>query len=92
MVVSNNDMLPFYKMGDYVFGRWMFHDNIKKAINKDCIIQLANGNKYFRRLIQDDKGLFNIACLNPSGTKYQPVLYNVIIESVAPIIWHRISL
>lgn len=89
MIVSNNDMFPFYKGGDYVCGRWISYEQIFKAINHDCIIQLTNGTKYFRRLVQDNNGFLNIACLNPTGVRYEPVLYNVNIERAAPVIWHR---
>ncbi len=89
MIVPNNDMLPYYKGGDYVCGRWIFSDQILKAVNQDCIIQLVNGGKYFRRLVKDNNGFYNIACLNPLETKSEPVFYNVQIESVAPIMWHR---
>ncbi len=89
MIVPNNDMLPYFRSGDYVCGRWVFSDQIAKAVNQDCIIQLTNGGKYFRRLVQDNNGNYNITCLNPLEARYEPVLYNVQIECVAPIIWHR---
>lgn len=89
MIVPNNDMLPFYKVGDYVCGRWLFLDKISQAVGQDCIIQLINGSKYFRRLVQDNNAFYNITCLNPLEVRYEPVLYNVQIECVAPIIWHR---
>jgi hypothetical protein len=90
MVVPNNDMLPYYKAGDYVCGRQIFTSNLfVKAVSNDCIIQLTNGSKYFRRLIQDHNGFYNLLCLNALETVHEPVLYKVEIESVAPVIWHR---
>lgn len=89
MIVPNNDMLPYYKSGDYVCGRRVLPNQLSRAINKDCIIQLINGDKYFRRLVRDNNGIYNITCLNPFDVIYEPVLYNVQIESAAPIIWHR---
>lgn len=89
MVVSNNEMVPFYKPGDYVGGKMRFEANVETALNKDCIIYLKNGEHFFRRLIKNIKGGYNLTCLNPSGVTSEPVLYNVDIEGAAPIIWHR---
>lgn len=89
MIVPNDDMLPFYKAGDYVAGRWLLVEKIDQAISKDCIIQLSSGEKYFRRLVKDGNSHYNITCLNPMDTRNQPVIYDVEIISIAPIIWHR---
>ena len=89
LVVSNNEMRPYYKPGDYVGGRWFKGQSIEKAINKDCIISLKDGTHYFRRLIKSPTGTYNLTCLNPEEDTAEPVMYNVEIESAAPIIWHR---
>ncbi len=89
MVVSNDDMRPFYKPGDYIGGKMRFEDDINTAINKDCIVHLKNGERFFRRLIKNHTDGYNLTCLNPNETTAEPVLYNVEIEGVAPIIWHR---
>ncbi|KTD08531.1 hypothetical protein [Legionella jamestowniensis] len=89
MIVSNADMRPFYLPGDYIGGRLRNLDKIETAVNKDCIVYLRNGEKFFRRLVKDTLGYYNLTCLNPSETTSEPVLYNVEIESVAPVIWHR---
>lgn len=89
MIVSNDDMRPFYKPGDYVGGKMRFGGDIETAINKDCIIHLKNGERFFRRLIKCHTKGFNLTCLNPSETTSEPVLYHVDIEGAAPIIWHR---
>jgi hypothetical protein len=89
MVVSNDDMRPFYKPGDYVGGKMRFGDAIDTAINKDCIIHLKNGERFFRRLIKSHKEGYNLTCLNPNETTAEPVLYDVELEGAAPVIWHR---
>lgn len=88
MIVSNDDMRPFYKPGDYVGGKMRFGNDVQTGVNKDCIIHLKNGERFFRRLIKGNKG-YNLTCLNPGETTAEPVLYNVEIEGAAPIIWHR---
>lgn len=89
MVVSNDDMRPFYKPGDYIGGKMRFGDEIHTALNKDCIVHLKNGERFFRRLIKSHTDGYNLTCLNPNETTSEPVLYNVKIEGVAPVIWHR---
>ncbi len=89
MVVSNDDMRPFYKPGDYIGGKMRYGNAIETAINKDCIIHLKNGERFFRRLIKNHSDGFNLTCLNPYETTVEPVLYNVEIDCVAPVIWHR---
>lgn len=89
MVVSNDDMRPFYRPGDYIGGKMRYGNDIETLVDKDCIISLKNGERFFRRLIKNNTGQYNITCLNPNETTSEPVLYNVEIEGAAPIIWHR---
>lgn len=89
MLVSNDDMRPFYRPGDYVGGKMRDVNDIESLLNKDAIIYLKNGERFFRRLIKNSKGLYNLTCLNPNENTSEPVLYNVEIKSAAPVIWHR---
>lgn len=89
MIVSNDDMRPFYKPGNYVGGKMRYGSAIDTAVNKDCIVYLKNGEHFFRRLIKNSSGGYNLTCLNPNETTAEPVLYGVDIEGIAPIIWHR---
>lgn len=89
MIVSNDDMRPFYKPGDYIAGKMRYENEILIGVNKDCIVHLKNGERYFRRLIKNSEEGYNLVCLNPNETTAEPVLYNVAIEGVAPVIWHR---
>lgn len=89
MIVSNNDMRPFYKPGDYVGGKMRYGVDIKSAVNKDCIIYLNSGERFFRRVIKSSSGGYNLTCLNPNEETSEPVLFNVDINGVAPVIWHR---
>jgi hypothetical protein len=50
---------------------------------------LKNGERFFRRLIKNIAGGYNLTCLNPSGVTSEPVIYGVDIEGAAPIIWYR---
>jgi hypothetical protein len=89
LIVSNDEMRPFYKPGDYVGGKLLAKKEIAKAVNKDCIVYLKDGSHYFRRLIKNIQGGYNLTCLNPNEVTAEPVLYNVEIDRLAPVIWHR---
>lgn len=89
MIVSNDEMRPFFKPGDYVGGIMRFGKDIPYGINKNCIVHLKNEAQYFRRLIKNPKGEYHLVCLNPDVNTQEPVLYNVDIAGVAPVIWHR---
>lgn len=89
MLVSSDEMEPYYKSGDYVGGKARIGTEIETAINKNCIIFLSNGERFFRRLIKNSSGGYNLVCLNPNPMTSEPVLFNVDISKVAPVIWHR---
>lgn len=89
MLVSSDEMEPYYKAGDYVGGRIREKNDIETALNKNCIVFLSTGEKFFRRLIRNASGGYNLVCLNPNPLTSEPVLFNIDIEKVAPIIWHR---
>lgn len=89
MIVSNDDMRPFYWPGDYIGGKMRYGNDIESAVNKDCIVHLKNGECFFKRLIKNNAVEYNLTCLNPNESTSEPVLYNVQIDGVAPIIWHR---
>ena len=89
MLVSNDDMRPIYKPGDYVGGKLRTKNLAETSIGKDCIVYLKSGGQFFRRVNRNKDGGYNLACTNPNETTDEPVMYNVEIEMFAPIIWHR---
>jgi hypothetical protein len=89
MLVSSDEMRPFYRPGDYIGGKMRYGEEIEMAVNKDCIVYLKNGERFFRRFIKNSAGDYNLTCLNPTEVTTEPVLYNVDIASLAPVIWHR---
>lgn len=89
MIVSNDDMRPFYKPGDYVGGKMRYGADVVDAVNKDCIVYLKNGERFFRRLIKNSAAGYNLTCLNPNEETSEPVLFNIDVDGVAPVIWHR---
>lgn len=90
-LISNEDMLPLYSVGDYVGGRLRYNEEINSCIGKDCIIKTKDDSTYVRRIAKPPHGGgYNLVCINPAWNgNAEPVIYNVEIESAAPIIWHR---
>lgn len=90
-LVPNQDMLPLYSMGDHVGGRLKYNEDIKNCVGKDCIIPLQDDALCIRRVAKGkDDQHYNLVCINPHyDGNSEPVMFNVKIESAAPIIWHR---
>lgn len=89
MIVSNDEMSPYYESGDYVGGRLRTISELESVVNKDCIVYLKGGGQFFRRIFQDVSGRYNLACLNPVGKTSEPVIFNAEIEWAAPVSWIR---
>ena len=89
MIVSNDEMSPYYEPGDYVGGRIRTASELEEVINRDCIVCLKGGGQYFRRIFRDSMGRYNLSCLNPVGKTAEPVIFNAEIEWVAPVFWIR---
>lgn len=90
LMVSSDDMEPVYQAGDYVGGRFLYGKNIDIGVKRDCIVRLKNGELLLRRLFKNGSGHYNLACINPSPRSSSPIMFDVELECVAPVIWHRI--
>lgn len=90
-LISTEDMLPLYSPGDYVGGRLKSKKELEDCIGKDCIIRTKDQATYIRRLAKGkDKKHFNLVCINPQWKgNTEPVIFNIEVESAAPIIWQR---
>jgi len=89
LMVADDNMSPVYQPGDYVGGRLLQRKTVEKALGKDCIVRLKNGDNILRRLFKNEQGGYNLACINPAPTAEQPIIFDADIEGVAPVIWHR---
>jgi transcriptional regulator with XRE-family HTH domain len=89
-LVTDDGMLPFYQIGDYIGGVYINSPNFNAAISKRCIIELSEGKILVRMVYPGSKdALYTLSALNPT-TKASPVtVYDVEIKKIAPIIWHR---
>lgn len=92
LVVIDDGMGSQFCIGDYVAGTCRTGEHIKSALGLDCIVQTANGNTLFRRVKPSGApGLYNLICINPGTTVIETTLYDQVLLSVAPVIWHRRS-
>lgn len=90
MRVTDDGMEPHYIIGDYIGGRQRFNENIASCINRDCIIETAGGELLFRRLKAGSiPERYTLYCINANSNVREPVLYDVELKSVAPVVWHR---
>lgn len=88
-IIRDDGMLPFYAEGDYV-GGVRVGPTLHEAVNKKCIIELANGKIIVRQLYQGkDPSTFNVSAINLNSKKVPLTEQNIEIRSVAPILWHR---
>ncbi len=91
LVLENNTMLPKYGKGDAVGGIMIDNAESKSALEKFCIVELADGHRMACRLLPaTTSDCFNLEVLNsdisPQGTA---VITDVKLNFIAPIVWHR---
>jgi transcriptional regulator with XRE-family HTH domain len=87
-IIADDSMAPIFVSGDLVAGQRYFGKDITKALNLPCIVHTETGEIYVRIIkATDHKDLFNLVCSNTLAT--QPILKNIKIFSVAPVLWLR---
>lgn len=86
--VFDDAMEPFYSPGDFVGG--FPQEDVKQALNKNCIIHLSAGDQLVRRLAKGSiEGSYNLQSVNPLTKTKDPILFNQTIKKAVPIVWHR---
>lgn len=89
-VVRDNGMEPLFVLGEYVAGCRRYQTDISSAVNQNCIIQTATGDMLLRHLSQGSApDLYTLICMNPTARVERPVIYDVKLTYVAPVIWTR---
>lgn len=87
--LSDNSMKPFYQSGDYVAGIKIDPAEFINAVGENCIVGLKSGEVLCRNLRRGYENKYQLACLNLETDIDKPVLYDVELMFVAPILWHR---
>ncbi|MEE9572748.1 MAG: helix-turn-helix transcriptional regulator [Candidatus Neomarinimicrobiota bacterium] len=93
MTVSDDGMQPYYSQGDRIGGLYVTAAaEIAVMVGENCIVETADQQIFCRRFVKNPNAdLFNLFCVNPLTTVIEPILYNMKLTKVAPIIrvWKR---
>lgn len=85
--ITDDALLPKVKPGDYVAGVRYYATEIEKCIDEDCILQTQDGQILVRQLKKGkDQNTYMLICTNLQTSVEMPVLYDVELESAAPIL------
>ena len=92
--VTSNEMLPLYKIGDYVGGRLCFEqEKIAALAGSDCIVKLEDESIIFRKLLinkYNEINSYDLVVTDPEKKlKDSYSILNTKIRAAAPVIWHR---
>lgn len=87
--INDETMLPRYKLNELVVGD-VYRDDLKKLHNKDCIVLLDSDEVLLRKFIFFNEDSYSLMCTNPSATN-EPILNNVNIKFLAPVLWHQVE-
>jgi len=88
--VSDDGMSPIYDIGDYVAGIMVSGKYIDSYAGHDCIVKINDGEILVRNICRgrsDNK--YTLSCNNPKTKVVQPVIHDIELNFVVPIIWHR---
>lgn len=92
LAIFDDGMEPHYHKGDNVGGKKIYGEEISNAIGKHCIVETEDGQIFCRKIAPgSDIGMFNVYCINPHTSVSPPNLYDVRLQSVAPIsrVWKK---
>jgi hypothetical protein len=90
IIVEDDGMLPFYRIGDYLAGVPLFKENIAKLIEENCIVLTEEGEIFLRKIRKgSQEGHFNLTCINTESSVTEPILYDVKLIAAAPVIFQR---
>jgi len=89
-IIKDETMLPFYEKGNYVGGLKLQRKDLRKAINKRCIIEFLDGQITVGQLLKLNASSYKVRALN-KNVDIEHVIEKPSLEiaSVAPVLWHR---
>jgi transcriptional regulator with XRE-family HTH domain len=88
--VTDDSMLPFFEVGDYVAGKIVSGQKAHTFINCLCIITVTSGETYIRKLRPGSREeLFNLVSTNIDTNVSPAFIVDCKIHKIAKITWHR---
>lgn len=92
IIVPDDSMLPAYTVGDYVGGKRKTIEQFEQLLGTNCIVETKDGFTILRHVAAiKTQGILTLSTINPYTTISTPVLYDVEVINLSPIIWHRKS-
>lgn len=89
-LVNDDCMLPEFSLGDSVAGIKRCGEEIVSVIGLNCIVETTSKSLYLRNVRHgQSEGYYTLVCTNPRSTQKDAILFNVKLDSAAPVIWHR---
>jgi transcriptional regulator with XRE-family HTH domain len=89
-VILDDSMWPQYKINDWVAGNRYYGAAITQCLYQECIVMTTEGNLMVRELRPSElPNHYTLVCTNPRATVAKPIIYDVELVSVAPILWIR---
>lgn len=90
LLITDNNMAPFFQIGDYVGGYKRQGKEIMTLVNLDCIVELKDGTMLVCRISPTkEEGFYNIAQISVDSSLTNKKISGHYINSAALIIWHR---
>lgn len=90
ITLDDDSMRPYLMTGDHVAGIKHYDADIAHCIGKDCICVTQSNNLIVRLLCESDiPGLYTLKARNVETRTAKPILYDIKLTSVAPVIWIR---
>jgi transcriptional regulator with XRE-family HTH domain len=90
LIIADDAMLPYYRIGDYVMGKPKQGDGIQSLVGTDCIVETSDGEILLRRLrVGMHSGVYTLFCTNPDTEVLNPTMYNQALKSAAAVLWMR---
>ncbi len=93
--VEDSNNLPFFEKGSIVGGEILSDPLPDQVVDKFCLVQVCGSDKWSLHLVKPspEKNLLTLASAQSMANPINfPILYNVNVERIAPVIWHRKTL
>ncbi|MFA5959856.1 MAG: hypothetical protein WC785_05005 [Tatlockia sp.] len=87
--VTDDGLSPNYQIGDLVAGEKKFNHEIELTVEKVCITETTDGNKFVRYVKKGkENGLYTLICTNYHTTMSDVVIQNINLLYSAPVSRH----
>ncbi|HEX9835765.1 MAG TPA: S24 family peptidase [Alphaproteobacteria bacterium] len=87
VAVRGNSMAPRFKDGEYLGYSRERGLNPERCFGTECVVQTADGRKLVKILERGSRpGVFTLVSVNAAV----PIEHDVVLDWIAPVVWHRL--